>query len=89
MINRGRLQAWIIAVCAHFSVFLDFFWFLFKSNDLSADWLLVNSRRCHWENFFMNDVAKKSKVNDVIKNFTCVNSMYHNNYVFMYLAVMV
>ena len=75
-------------MCSFFG-FPGFFWFLFKSNDLSADWLLVNSRRCHWENFFMNDVAKKSKVNDVIKNFTCVNSMYHNNYVFMYLAVMV
>ena len=58
-----------VCVCVHFLIFLEFFFLggvLFNLMIyVSAD--CCNSRRCHWKSFFMNDVAEKSKVNDVIK----------------------
>ena len=71
MVNRGCRHG--LLQCVRIFRFSWIILVLFKSNDLSADWLLVNSQRCHWEDFFMNDVAKKSKVNDVIKNSAYVN----------------
>lgn len=64
---------WYCNVCVCVCAFFDFPGIFFLGGVLfnlmiyvSAD--CCNSRRCHWKSFVMNDVAEKSKVNDVIKN---------------------